>query len=645
MSATSTEERHPPGSGPPGNPRAELMCHLPFSRMAQADVEQFIAAARLVQFAPDAVLLEPAMGPVPELHFILQGSVSGRLGLADLSGPIEYEVGDLFPVSAVLGHRAVSATYTANVETACLLLPAAAMHALAAASPPFADFLNHRVLQFLELSRRAVQAAYSSQALAEQSLEARLDTLPGKSPLTCGPDTPLAQALASMHERRVGSVLVTDAQGAALGILTRHDILGRVTLPQCALATPISEVMSTPIHILTTAHTLQDAALLMSRHGIRHVPVAEAGKVVNIVSERDLFALQRQSLKQVSTQIRAARDLPALQQAAAGIRRLARHLLGQGVHARQLTQLISHLNDLLTEVLVDWQARAHGLDMNRACWLAFGSEGRSEQTIATDQDNGLIYTSDDPQADRARWLRFASDVNAALDACGYPLCKGNVMASNPQCCLTGAEWAQRFAHWIEHGAPEDLLNASIYFDFRPLVGNAGLLQPLRATVNAGTALPPRFLKQLAQNALRQRVPLNWRGAIEAKPLDGQRVVDLKMHGTAIFVDAARLFALAQGISATGTRERCEAAAPAMRVPTRESQAWVSGFEFLQMLRLRVQLQRQGGTGAESLRGALHDANPNLIDIDSLNELDHRLLKETLRVARRLQQRMELDYLR
>ena len=393
----------------------------------------------------------------------------------------------------------------------------------------------------------------------------------------------------------------------------------------------------------------QDAALLMSRHGIRHVPVTDAndpaGRVVGILSERDLFALQRLSLKQVSTAIRAAPDVDTLRVVAADIRRFARSLLGQGVRARQLTELISHLNDVLTERLVTLVAVRHGVDMARLCWLAFGSEGRSEQTIATDQDNGIVFDSDEPARERPALLAFAREVNETLDACGYPLCKGNVMASNPDCCLTGDEWALRFADWIEHGAPEDLLSASIYFDFRPLAGNAALLQPLHATVHSGKAVPPRFIKQLAQNALGRRVPLNWRGAIDTKPRDGQHLLDLKMNGTAIFVDAARLFALAHGVAATGTRERLAAATQAMNVPARESQAWISGFEFLQLLRLRVQLPRQAGSAAQSLRPADPDANPNLLDLDSLDELDLRLLKETLRVARGLQQRMELDYLR
>ncbi len=214
------------------NLRTELVRRLPFSHMTPAHVDQFIAASQQAYYAPDEVLVEPASGPVHVLYHIRQGSVTGQHGVAALSGPIEYEVGDLFPVGAALGQRAVSATYTANEDTFCLLLPAEAMHALARVSPIFADFLNRRVLRLLELSRRVAQVALSSQTLAEHSLESKLETLTRKTPLVCGPATPLLQALSAMHERRVGSVLIIDAGGAPLGILTRHDLLGRVTLQQ-----------------------------------------------------------------------------------------------------------------------------------------------------------------------------------------------------------------------------------------------------------------------------------------------------------------------------------------------------------------------------------------------------------------------------
>ena len=622
------------------NLRSELMRHAPFAQMSPEQVDFFVAAAQQAYFAPDETVLAPASGVVEHLYCIRQGSVTGRSGLAEAAGGFQYEAGDLFPVGAVMGARAVTATYRAHEDSFCLLLPVAVVHELAARSAVFADFLNRRVMQILELSRRNVQAAYSSQTLAEQSLESPLGSLPRRSPVSVPPDAPLVQALATMHERRIGSVLVSDADGTPRGILTRHDILGRVTLPQLALTTPIEAVMTAPLRTLTVTDTAQDAALLMSRHGIRHVPILEGGHVVNIVSERDLFALQRLSLKQVSTAIRAARDVTALRQSAADIRRFARNLLGQGVRARQLTELISHLNDVLTERLVDLVAQRRGLDLGRACWLAFGSEGRGEQTVSTDQDNGLVFDSDDPSRDRAQWIEFAREVNESLDACGYPLCKGNVMASNPACCLAPAEWRQRFERWMDQGAPEDLLNASIYFDLRPLAGRAELAAPLRDLLTTQAPRLPRFMKQLALNALTHRPPLNWRGAIDVRQVAGRDVIDLKLQGTAIFVDVARLYALAHGVAATGTRARLEAAGRALGVEPQESEAWVGAFEFLQLLRLQVQLD----AGSREAVGA-PDGNANLVDVAALNDIDRRILKESLRIARRLQQRMELDYQR
>jgi len=279
-------------------------------------------------------------------------------------------------------------------------------------------------------------------------------------------------------------------------------------------------------------------------------------------------------------------------------------------------------------------AREQGVDLQYACWLAFGSEGRSEQTIATDQDNGLVFVSDDPEADRPAWLRFARTVNDALDACGYPLCKGNVMASNPQCCLTAVEWQARFAQWIEHGAPQDLLNASIYFDLRPIAGHLDLAKPLREMLLRQPPRVPRFIKQMADNALANRAPLDWIGALDTRDDGEHRWLDLKLRGSSLFVDAARLYSLAHGINASSTRSRLTAAALALKAPALEGESWVAAFEFLQMLRLRVQLDE----GAAQAR-------PNEVDVAQLNPIDLRVLKESVRVARSLQQRIELDYQR
>jgi len=608
----------------------ELRRHPPFDQMAPEHVRDFAAAAREVRYRAGQSVVAPEDGPVRELFFIRRGAVTGQRGLSDVAGgAFHYEAGDLFPVSAVLANRAPTTRYSATEDTVALAVSADQMQALAARSPVFGDFLNRRILKFLELSRAALQTAYASRVLAEQSWETTLAQLIHRPPVACTADTPLREVLQRLRDERVGAMVVLDAAGTVTGILTRSDVLQRVALAEVPLDTPVSAVMVRPVHTLLAEQTAQEAALLMSTHGVRHVPVLRQGGLVGVVSERDLFALQRLSLKHVSSRLREARDLGEMRLAAQEIQAFARRLLGQGVQAQQLTALISHLNDVLTGRLLELTAVGHQLDLRRVCWLALGSEGRNEQTIATDQDNALILGEGE---DAAPWLAFAREVNEALDACGYPLCRGGVMASNPACCLTLAGWRERFGHWIEHGSPQDLLNASIYFDFRALAGDRSLARQLRDDVVSRAQATPRFLRQLAINGLRQSAPLNWLGNIDTSEMEGRQTLDLKLQGTAIVVDVARLYALAHGVPATGTRERLAAVGPQMGVPSAEHQAWTGAFDFLQTLRLRAQLDGRTVAG-----------NPNRIAIDDLHDIDRRLLKEVLRVVRSLQQRVRLDY--
>jgi len=190
-----------------------------------------------------------------------------------------------------------------------------------------------------------------------------------------------------------------------------------------------------------------------------------------------------------------------------------------------------------------------------------------------------------------------------------------------------------------HGEPDDLLKASIFFDLRPLCGRVELAEDLAALPAREAKRAPRFMRSMVENALRRSVPLNWRGAFATQDEGGHEWLDLKLQGTAIFVDAARLFTLAQGLPMLGTRARLAAAAPGLRVAPQEAEAWVGAFEFLQMLRLRVQLG-QGTVGAEN---AQVDA-ANRVDVATLNDIDRRVLKEAVRVSRRLQQRLQMDFL-
>ncbi len=621
-----------PSAGLLGHYRELLQRWLPFRDMAAADVDGFLACCEQRYLEPGEVLLAPGQGPATTLFLIREGAVRCTQGAAAEAPVFAYEAGDLLPVGAVLARRPVRSTYVALGDVFVLAVDAADVEALAARSAPFADFLNQRLLTLLDKSRQALREGVASQVLAQQTLETPLGQLATQAPAHCPPHTPLRQALQVMHERHIGSMLVTDGAGSLLGILTRHDLLGLVLQPGFRLDQPIGDLMRAPVRSLTHTDTAQDAALLMSEHAIRHVPVTRDGQLAGMVSERDLFALQRASLQQVSTRIHRAQDLGALQAAAEGIRELARGLLVQGVQSRQLTQLVSHLNDLLTRRLVTLRAAEEGIPLDRVCWLALGSEGRGEQTIATDQDNALVVADDMDDAELARVRQWAGRINQALDACGYPLCKGGVMAGEAACCLRQSQWRERFAHWIAHGSPQDLLHASIFFDLRAVAGDPALAQPLRAQVRDQARATPRFLHQLAANALDWRPPLNWLGRIEEDEAGG---LDLKRQGTALMVDAARILALSQGIAATGTRERLLGAGRALGLQPREYESWAGAFEFLQSLRLRVQLEP----------GVARSAQPNRLPLAGLSDIDRRILAASLREARSLRQRIEMDWVR
>ncbi len=618
--------------------RQLLTERLPYSAMAAEDVDRIIDLAEIAYYAPGEVLLAPGQGVPRQCLIVKQGHVQGFTA----EGAIAYEagVGDCFPVGALLAERDVSLTYRSVGDTFCLVLARAVFAELVRRSPPFLDFCKRRLGAMLDLSRQQLQQSFAAEAVAQQTLAAPLADLLRGPALACRGDTPLRDAFQRMQDAHVGSVLVVepaDDGERVAGILTRTDLIGRVILPQVPLDAPVAQVMTRNVLTLDVADTAADAALLMAEHTIRHVPVMrrEGGRnrVAGVISERDLFALQRLTVRQLGDAIRRSGDVHALAAVAADVRQLSLHLVAQGVSATQLTRLVSHLNDQLTSRLLELAVARFGVAATDFCWLSFGSEGRSEQTIATDQDNGLLYDATATTA--ARMLELARWTNDALAACGFPLCRGGVMAGNPAWCLDHEGWERLFFGWIERGDPEALLNASIFFDLRPLFGDKSRAQQLRAAVVQRAQNNDRFLKQMADNALRNRPPSG--GIVDTLFGEGASGrVDLKMHGTVLFVDAARIWALAAGLHETNTAGRLQRLSEAGRLPGDDVHAWVPSFEFFQLMRLRAQHRRAAdATGAGD--------NPNAVELGTLSTIDRRIVNEAFRQARRLQQRLGLDY--
>jgi CBS domain-containing protein len=466
-----------------------------------------------------------------------------------------------------------------------------------------------------------------------RTLSYPLRTLVRRAPVACGVNETVRGAIARMQQEGTSSIVVIDDAGRPVGIFTERDLLA-VALDN-RFDGPVTDVTTPAPLALPGTTPAYEAALAMVEGGIRHVLVKENETLIGVVSERDLFALQRLGLGELNLEIRSASSIDALAAAAQRIRRLTRLLVGQGVAAEPLTMYVSLLNDRVCQRIIEVLRRRFVWSGISWCWLAFGSEGRLEQTFATDQDNGIVFAVHDestPADVRTRLLPFARAVNEALDQCGFPLCKGNVMASNPALCCSLDEWKAKIRGWFEVSNPQALLDAAICLDFRPLYGDVSLAQGLRTWLMDATAARQNFLRLLAENAIQSRAGPKWLSFFKQDASARAGPIDLKREAIRPFVDCARILALAHSLAPTNTAARLRAAAAARIYRSDEAEAAAAAFFFVQQIRLRHQ-------------ASLDDpgADANRIETAHLNGLDRSTLKEALHFARALMDRIALDY--
>jgi CBS domain-containing protein len=612
-----------------------LGAHEPFSEMTTADRESLLVHATVSYHAPRETLIA-ANSKADDCWIVIGGRVRGERGDPNANGndatigALELTVGEMFPIGALLTARPVISHFYAEDEAFALRIPARDFLAAVDRSHALADFCDRRLTYLLERSRKALQASYVAEGSAEQQLPRTLSNLIRQEPIFVDESVSIRSTLEAMQKKAIGSMIVIDSSHKPLGILTERDIIPRIVLANTNIDAPVLSIATKPVATLPQTATAVDAALLMAERGFRHVVVVdESGALKGVVSERDLFALQRHTLTGVSGAISRANSVAQLAVCAGDARQLARNLIAQGVESLTMTRFVSRLNDQIAQRLIGLSAKKHDVNERELCWIALGSEGRHEQTISTDQDNALILSDN---ASRAQIASFTKEVNESLAQCGFPLCKGNIMAMNPELAIDADAWEARFAEWIDRGDPQSLLQANIFFDLRALWGNTALATDLQTKILARAAANQRFLKQLSDNALDTEPPLNWLGNLSATAeVDGKQVIDLKRFGVRPFVDGARVLALAHEISATNTVERLQALAAKGKVQANEVREWTDAFGFLQSLRLRAQEKNQ------------LPEMPNAIALDALTPMDARILKECFRQARKLQQRLAADY--
>ncbi|MGZ8254317.1 MAG: DUF294 nucleotidyltransferase-like domain-containing protein, partial [Burkholderiaceae bacterium] len=488
---------------------AFLRLHAPFSRMATADLEFVSERVRLAYFPVGSLIIDPASGVrVRDLHIIQRGNVR-NYNAAVQGADIVLGPGECFPVGSLSANSVNTRHFVAAEDVFCYQLAKDDFEELRTRSVPFAEFCTQALASIVQQSLAQLRTQFSQRAAEQQTLLQPLKALVRRTPVYCSSDTLIRGALDTMSREQVGTIAIVDDAQKPVGIFTLTDLMERVVLPGVPLDRPIVEVMTPGPGVLDELANAQEALAVMARRGFHQLVVTREDRIAGIVSERDLFSLQRVSMRNVLQSIKTARSVAALKRAAQEIGMLTENLIAQGAAAEGLTHTIAALNDAMTERVFDLLLPTADLDGLDWCWLSLGSEGRREQTVATDQDNAIMFDGDEDTLshDRARLLTFARGVNEALAELGFPLCPGNIMASNRECCLSVDEWRAKFAGWIREPTPTALLNANIFFDFRPLFGNATLPDRLRTWLLGITRDNRFFLRMMSANALQAEPPL------------------------------------------------------------------------------------------------------------------------------------------
>lgn len=608
--------------------------HAPYETLSQAQFHTLLQGASLRFFPAGAAIELPTDRPPEQVAIVHQGTVERRTAQRSGSESPDFMlgVGETLFNEAVHEQRPSRSSYRASTDTFLIYLEAPRFAALAAESEPVRRFCEQRASELLELAMRRNRRDAIIDLQSGASLDRPLRELASRPPLHCCARTPVGEAVGRMHAAGVGSIMITTGEGQLEGIFTLHDLRALVATDAAKIGQPIATVMTAAPWVIEAEQPAYAAAALMAERRIRHLPVTQDGRLWGVVSERDLFARQRGSLVELARSIENAQDLPRLREALGALRALSVQMLAYGASAGQLTGIITRLNDAALARVITLVTREQAFPVP-VIWLAFGSEGRGEQTLATDQDNGLVLLSETDGSGRQTSLAVARAINEALDSIGFPLCAGNTMASNPQLCLSAAQWQQRLDQIIRSPTREHLLEATILFDARAAFGP---VEPWRVIFSAACQQAKghtRFLHALAQHALEWRPALNFLGELRTSKLARSSVIDLKKGAIQPIVSAVRVLALAHGLTVVNTEARLRALAQCGAILPDDARAWVEALGFVQLQRMR--LNREQAESGQAL--------DNQLVLQRLNPLDRRVLREALRQIERLQRRLKLDY--
>ena len=451
----------------------------------------------------------------------------------------------------------------------------------------------------------------------------------------CECDDSIYTAAKIMTDAQKSSILVRGRDGKMSGIVTDVVLRERVVAGNLSPDIAVSEVMSSPlIHVDDTA-LIFEAVLLLQERGIKHLAVRNKdGEVISVISNEELLDVHRYSAAFLIEEIRESGSVEEISTSRERLPRIVKALIDSGAHAENITRIITTVSDTILGRLIDFAIEQLGEPPARFAFISLGSEGRSEQTLVTDQDNAIIFEDigeDEKQSVHGYFNEFSTTVCTWLDQVGYDFCNGNVMAMNPQWCQPLSQWKQYFTRWITESSPEDLMEVSIFFDFRCLYGDNRFVDELREHISSRTENKAAFLYQLAQNTLLFKVPLDFFGKIAVESGgDHPNTFNIK-HVMAQIVGFARIYAVNYSIESTNTLKRIDILFEKNVLNKVTHEELVESYNYLMQLRFRHQVSMID-------RGEPPD---NHVNINELSHMEKELFEKIFSQVNRLRKRLSL----
>ncbi len=456
-------------------------------------------------------------------------------------------------------------------------------------------------------------------------------------PLTCKVDCSIHLAAQMMQEQQQNAILVQSESGEDLGIVTDYDISHRFVVENMPPETQVHRIMSSSVISIADDALLFEATRMTQKESIRHLFTRGAdGKINGIIDNQELLNFHQYSSSILIREIQDAESVGTLVKAHERLPRLIKTLIDSGAKSENITKLISTISDLITQKIITFAITDLGPPPADFSFVALGSEGRTEQTLVTDQDNAIIY--EDVEEDRKLeaqdyFTALGEKVCKDLDLVGYHLCEGDIMAMNPKWCQPFSSWKDYFHDWITEATPQNLLEINIFFDFRNLHGKSRFTEKLRQYIDYLLKKNRLFFIYFAQNALLYKPPIGFFGKIVVGSSDKWPEAFNIKTAMKLMLNFARIYALQYHIAETNTLSRMKKLYEIGVIKENFYEETTEVYNYLMQLRLKHQI---------SLMNCKMPPD-NFINPKSLSDIELTMLKRALTHLSQIQTKIKFHY--